>query len=133
LKWSTAWKFIKAAFRKWPDGRVRITIAVEEDTRSARANRWLFGVVYKLMLIEMQGRPTEAAKLELHEHMTYHHNPITLVDPFTGEERRTGGPTKTMSVERFSHFVEEVMLEGSQELGIIWPEPRKDEDWREAA
>lgn len=130
LEWRVAWKFIKAAVTRWPDGPVTLTLAPKDETRRARANRWLWGVCYKLILLEMNGRVTKATQLEMHEAMTYRHNPVDVTDPVTGEVRRTGGPTHTMTVEQFSQFIEDVMLDGSTHFGIIWPEPRTSEDWR---
>lgn len=131
IEWRVAWKFIKAAASRWPDGPVIFTLAPKDETRRGRANRWLWGVCYKLILLEMNGRVTKATQLELHEAMTYRHNPVVVVDPISRDERRTGGPTSTMSVERFGQFIEDVMLDGSTHFGIIWPEPRSSEEWRD--
>lgn len=132
LEWRTAWQFIKAAVKRWPDTPVTLTLAVKEETRRARANRWLFGPVYTEILREMIGRkPTNGEKALFHEQMKLRHNPVTVTDPFSGEERVVGGPTHTMTVEQFCAFTECVMLDGSEAFGIIWQEPRKAEDWRD--
>jgi len=124
-------KLLLASLKSWPDGPCDLEIRPFESKRSVRANRWLFGVVYKYMLLEMEGRVTEASKLELHENMAYRFNPITVVDRFTGEERRVAGPTHTLPIEKFSHFIDDVMLLASQSLGIVFPEPRASEEYRD--
>lgn len=132
LSWQTAWKFFKAALKSWPDGRVRLTVELLEDTRRARANRWLFGVVYQEILIEMNGRkPTRGDKEDFHEAMKLRHNPIQVADPFSGEVRTVGGPTRRMSVSEFCGFTERVMLDGSEMFGIVWPEPKPSDEWRD--
>lgn len=134
LSWSTAWQFFKAALKRWPNGRVTLTIAPVEETRRARANRWLFGPVYTEILREMNGRkPTTGEKAEFHEAMKLRHNPIQVTDPFSGEVKTVGGPTHTMTVSAFCAFTESVMLDGSEAFGIMWPEPRPSEDWRTPA
>ena len=132
LSWRTAWRFFKASMKGWPDGRVTLTLSMVEDTRRARANRWLFGVVYREILREMNGRkPTSGEVAEFHEMMKLRHNPIQVTDPFSGEVKTVGGPTHTMTVSAFCAFTESVMLDGSEAFGIMWPEPRKAEEWRE--
>ena len=132
IEWRTAWKFIKAAVTRWPDGPVEFEIRMKEETRRARANRWLFGVVYREILLEMNGRkPTRGEKDLFHAQMKLRHNPIDGIDPFSGEVKTVGGPTHTMTVSAFCAFTESVMLDGSEAFGIMWPEPRESEDWRE--
>lgn len=127
---SAAWKWAMASLRKWPDLALEIEIRPVQDTRSARANRFLWGYVYREIVREMQGRVTAAALDELHECMKLRHNPIRVTDPVTGEERIVGGSTRRMSISEFSDFIEAVMVDGSEAFGIIWREPRADEDWR---
>ena len=132
LSWRTAWQYFKAGVKRFPDGRVTLTLAMVEETRRARANRWLFGVVYREILMEMNGRkPTTREKDLFHEAMTLRHNPVEVTDPFSGVVSKVGGPTRTMTVDEFCAFTESVMLDGSEAFGIMWPEPRKAEDWRE--
>ena len=43
----------REALSRWPDGPVDVEIRYREDTRRARANRYMWGVVLKLMAYEM--------------------------------------------------------------------------------
>ena len=108
----------------WPDGEVDITFAQREDTRHARANRYYWGVVLKLMSKE-SGTPAE----DLHELMKMRHNFTFVVDP-NGEEIKVAQSTAHKTVAEFSDYLEKVMLDGSEWLGIIFPEPRAEDDWR---
>lgn len=120
-----------AAIKGWPNGPAELTLEPFEDTRRARANRYLFGPVYSLILEAMAGRVTPALKRDLHEAMKRRHNPQTATDPVTGEEFIYGGSTRTLTVEAFSNFLEAVMLDGAEAFGVVFPEPRATEEWRQ--
>lgn len=122
--------YIRAQLAKRPDGPIEAEVHWREPTRRARANRWLMGPVYSMMLEEQEGRVTEGAKLELHDAMKLRHNPKQITDPFTGEVHVVGGDTHTMSIGEFSNFIEAVMKDGSEYLGIEWPEPSQECEWR---
>jgi hypothetical protein len=130
LKWSTAWKFVKAALKGWPDGWVDITIAVREDTRRAKANAfyWVF--------LTQWSRLNGHTKDELHEICKMRHNSkvIETVDPKTGEavEMRIAQSTAKLTIADFSEFLERVMVDAAEMDGLVL-EPRAHEDWREAA
>ena len=119
------------AVKHLPDGPYELTLAPFEETRRARANRWLFGVLYKTILTEMQGIVTEGAKLGLHDAMTLRHCPEERTNLLTGEVTRVGRRTHLMKIGEFSDFIEAVMFDGAEMFGISWPEPRKSEEWRE--
>lgn len=125
IQWDNA-RLATAPLKAWEGERVTVTIAQEELNRSTRANAYLWGVVYKLMSEESGYTPEE-----LHEVMRERHNGRTIIDPFTGEEKRIGLPTRDLKVEPFGHFIEAVMVDGAEWLGISFPEPRKHEEWRE--
>lgn len=120
-------KMLDAALKAW-DGRVMVTIAPEEDRRRNRANRFYWGVVLKLMA-EESGHSVD----DLHELGKLRHNSKIVVDPLTGEETKIGQSTAKLSIPDFSVYLERVMLDGAEWLGITFPEPRKSEDWREQA
>jgi hypothetical protein len=125
-------RLLAGAYRHLDDGAYWLTLEPIEETRRGRANRWLFGPVYTLILTEMIGRkPTKGEKAIFHEQMKLRHNPIEVTDPFTGEVQTIGGPTHTMTVEQFCAFTESVMLDGAEAFGISYPEPRESEDYRE--
>lgn len=124
FEWTTAFKFVQAALTRWPDGRLDITFAQREDTRSARANRYMWGVVLRMMAAE-SGVPAE----EMHELMKLRHNFTTVIDP-NGEEVKVGQSTSKLTVSEFTDYLERVMLDGSEWLGIIFPEPRHEDNWR---
>jgi hypothetical protein len=118
-------KFMDAALRSW-GGRVTVTIAPEEERRRNRANRYYHGVVLKMMA-EESGHSAD----DLHELMKLRHNSKIVVDPLTGEETKIGQSTAKLTIPEFSIYLERVMLDGAEWLGIAFPEPRRDEEWRE--
>jgi hypothetical protein len=121
-------KFYQAALPKWEGLRVRVTVEQEVETRRQRANRFYFGVILKLMA-EESGHSVD----ELHELGKLRHNSKLVVDPFTGEETKIAQSTAKLTIPEFSVYLERVMLDGAEWLGITFPAPRRDEDWREAA
>jgi hypothetical protein len=118
-------KFYRVALPKWEGLRVRVTVEQEAETRRQQANRFYWGVVLKLMA-EESGHTAD----ELHELGKLRHNSKVVVDPFTGEETKIAQSTAKLSVADFGVYLERVMLDGAEWLGITFPEPRKDEDWR---
>jgi hypothetical protein len=114
-----------AALKSW-DGRVTVTIAPEEERRRARANRYMWGCVLKLMA-EESGHSVD----DLHELMKLRHNSKLVVDPLTGEETKIGQSTAKLTIPEFSVYLERVMLDGAEWLGITFPQPRRDEEWRQ--
>jgi len=117
-----------SALKGWPDCPVSLTIEVFEETRRACQNRWLWGVLYKEIASE-----TGYSVDDVHELMKIRHNSKTVVDPGTGEEVKIGLTTTTLKVGEFSIYIEKVMLDGAEWCGIIWPEPRTSEEWRNAS
>lgn len=127
----SVWRQFLAAVGSWPAGMsVELEARPVAETRSGRANAYLFAVVYREIAIEVYGRATEAIKYEIHEAMKLRHNPTTITDPITKSHVLIGGSTRKLSIEVFGQYIEAVMLDGNG-LGIVFPEPRKDEDWRE--
>ena len=125
LRWATALKFVESALKRWPDGYIDITFAQREDTRSSRANRYYRGVVLKMMADEI-GSPAD----DLHELMKLRHNFTIVVDP-NGEEVKIAKSTAKLTIPEFAEYLDKVMLDGSEWLGIIFPEPRKEDEWRQ--
>ena len=115
-----------AALKAW-NGRVTVTVAPEVERRRERANRYYHGVVLKLMA-EESGHTAD----ELHELMKLRHLSASLVDPITGEERRYGKSTAVLSIAGFAQYLEHVMLDGAEWLGISFPPPRRNEEYRQA-
>lgn len=112
--------------------RVVVTVAPEEQRRSLRANAYLWGVVYKLAVPLLHAAGLENISAEhLHSLMKERHNYADIIDPFTGEIRRVALDTKNLDVEKFGIFIELVMADLAELLGVSFPEPRKHEEWRE--
>lgn len=120
-------KFLLAALKGWPDMPVDLEIRPFEETRRARANRYYWGVVLKMMATEM-GEAVDA----LHEVMKLRHNTGDATDPSTGEHIRIARSTTKLTVQQFSDYIEKVMLDGAEYLGLTFPEPRASEEYREA-
>jgi len=119
-------KFLLAALKGWPDMAVDLEIRPFEETRRARANRYYWGVVLKMMAAE-SGHSAE----DLHEQMKMRHNSRMVAD-FAGDLRRLPASTTKMTVAEFSTYIEAVMLDGAEYLGLTFPEPRASEEYREA-
>ena len=115
-----------APLKAWDGERVTVTIAQEHQARSQRANAYLWGVVYKLMA-EESGYSAD----DLHELMKLRHNSKLVVEPGSGEEVKIGQSTSKLSVEEFGVFIERVMVDGAEWLGVSIPPPRAHEDYRE--
>lgn len=115
-----------ASLKSWPDGPCDLEIRPFEETRRGRANRFLWGVVYKLIAAE-SGYTTD----DLHELFKLRHNSKLVVDVVTGEEKRIGQSTASLSIADFSAYLERVMLDGAEVYGMTFPEPRESEEYRE--
>ena len=116
---------LAAAVKRWPDMAVDVEIRPFEETRRGRANRYYRGVVLKLIAEE-----TGHAADDLHEYFKLRHNSKLVADPATGEEIKVPQSTAKLSIQAFSDYLNLVMLDGAELCGIVFPEPRKDEDWR---
>lgn len=108
------------------DGSYEMEIRPFAETRRDRANRFYWGVVLKLMASE-SGYTAD----DLHEWLKLRHNAKTVVDLATGEEQRIGQSTAKLTVQAFSDYLEACMVTGAESLGIVFPEPRPSEDYRE--
>ena len=86
----------------------------------------MWGVVLKLMAYEM-GETAE----DVHELMKQRHNSKTVADPQTGEDVKIAQSTAKLTISEFSEYLERVMLDGQTYLGLTFPEPRREDDWRE--
>lgn len=125
-------KLVSAALKAW-DGRVTVTIAQEEQKRSLRALAYLFGVVYRDAVSALRDAGyTDLDKDKLHALMKARHLSDTIIDPFTGEERKIIRSTSQLTVAEMSEFMDWVMSDLAELCGISFPEPRKHEDWKAA-
>ncbi len=108
-------------------GRVKVTLEPEIERRRARANRYYWGVVLKMMAEETGHTPDQ-----IHEFMKIRHNSskATITDPLTGEEVLLPQSTAKLSIADFSVYLERVMLFAAEWLGIVFPDPTPAEDWR---
>jgi len=119
-------KFLLAALKGWPDMAVDLEIRPFEETRRARANRYYWGVVLKMMAAE-SGDTVE----DMHDQMKLRHNSKMAVS-VTGQDIRIAQSTTKLKVGEFSAYLEKVMLDGATFLGLTFPEPRPSEEYREA-
>jgi hypothetical protein len=69
----------------------------------------------------------------VHELMKDRHLSEVVISPLTGEEKRVPRSTTTLTPEEFGEFLERTMCDFAELLGCSFPEPRKHEDWRQAA
>ena len=121
-------KLLAAALKHLPDGAYDWEIRPFAQTRSLKANAWLWGVCYKLIAEETGHSPEE-----IHELMRLRHNSKRIAHPETGEEIQVPVSTTKLTIEEFSVYIDRVMLDGAEWCGIMWPEPRPSEDWRTPA
>ncbi len=112
------------AIKDWPNGPIEIEIRAQEQSRRARANNYYRAVILKLIAEEMGQTPDE-----VHDIMKLRHNAKFVTDPATGEEFRVGASTKDLTIKEFSAYLEAVMLDGNEHLGITFPPPRQREAW----
>lgn len=120
---------IRRALAAWPDCDVTLTVESDEAKRSAAANRYLFGVIYR-DIEEYTGQPKE----QIHDEMCvrFTSETISYINPKTGEiveteiVRRTSG----MKVSRFHKFVQDVKLFAQEFFGLTF-EDAPDEFYKE--
>lgn len=105
--------------------KVTVTIETAEEKRSAAANRYLWGVIYKA-IHDYTEQPVE----DIHDEMCarFTAETISYLNPKSGEMlefevvRRTSGMTRT----RFHKFVQEVKLFSQEFFGLSFePEPEE--------
>lgn len=118
--------YVRAQLAKRPDGPIEAQIEWREPTRRARANRYYWGVVLKMMAEEM-GETAEY----IHELEKVRHNSRSGAD-FVDRLKPLTIPrsTATLTIEQFSRYLELVMRDGMEYLGIEFPPPTGSEDWR---
>lgn len=127
------------AMRELPAG-LRLTISVEEekDVRTAAANRYLWGVVYKWIENET-GQPKESIHAEMCEQFL--RRQVHYVDKKTGltVEKWYVAGSSGLTPREFYEFVENVRLFAAEWHGISIPDPdpeyrrRRAEVFKEAA
>lgn len=116
-----------ARFREqFADGeRVEATLKRYQDTRSARANRYLWGVVYAA-IAEDTGQEPESIHEAMKERFLVKTD-IVFVNAKTGEmeEHRVVGSSAGLKVSEFYQFVENVRLFAGEWLGLRIPDPNE--------
>jgi hypothetical protein len=115
--------------------RVVVTIQPEEQKRSSRANAFLWAVVYGQVIVPAlrDAGYRDMTAERVHELMKDRHLSEVVISPLTGEEKRVPRSTTTLTPEEFGEFLERTMCDFAELLGCSFPEPRKHEDWRQAA
>ncbi len=119
-------RILAAAIKHLPDGPYELEIRPFEETRRSRANRYYFGVVLKMMAEEMGQSATD-----VHEIEKLRHNSKVVTDPSNGEEVKIAQSTAKLTIQEFSDYLTAVMVDGAEFLGIVFPEPRASEEYRE--
>jgi hypothetical protein len=120
---------LRAALKRWPDGPVEVEVRPHLETRRARANRYYWGVVLKMMAEEM-----EQSAEDVHEVCKLRHNSKHLDGTFALVGTvQIAQSTAKLDINAFSLYLERVMLDGNEYLGIVFPPPRKSEEWRDAS
>src|SRR6187549_2155125 len=71
---------LRAALKRWPDGPVEVEVRPHLETRRARANRYYWGVVLKMMAEEMGQSPEDVHEIEKIRHNNKY-VPATLTPP----------------------------------------------------
>lgn len=113
----------KTAMWRMKDGqRVTVSVEPERDRRSTAANRYLWGVVYRL-IAEYTGQDPEDIHAEMCARFTA--KTISYVNPSTGELVEMPVVTRTsgMTVREFYLFVEKVRLFASEFFTLTIPDP----------
>ncbi len=119
-------RILAAAIKHLPDGPYELEIRPFEETRRSRANRYYFGVVLKMMAEEMGQSATD-----VHEIEKLRHNSKVVTDPSNGEEVKIAQSTSKLTIQEFSDYLTAVMVDGAEFIGIVFPEPRASEEYRE--
>lgn len=118
-------RVLAALLKHQPDGAYEWKLEPFAEKRRDRANRFYFGVILPLMA-EESGHTVD----ELHELMKLRHNSTVVVDP-NGEEVRIAKSTAKLTIRQFSDYLDAVILDGAEWLGISFPEPRPSEEYRD--
>lgn len=121
-------KQMRSALVHWPDGPVEVEVRAHLETRRARANRYYWGVVLKMMAEEMGQAPED-----VHEIMKLRHNSKSIdAVQFAGTASVIPQSTAKLDISQFATYLERVMLDGNEYLGLVFPPPRGSEEWRAA-
>lgn len=96
---------------------VQIAIGDIEKGRSAQQNKYLWGVVYKILSDEL-GYTTE----EVHEICRYKFLPRKYVN-LGHEEIETRKSTTKLTTSEFEAYIERIRAFASSELSVIIPDP----------
>lgn len=113
------------ALRQASDGDVQLTLSRVQDTRSAVANRYYFGVVLHYMSKESGHTKDELHDLMCDRFLRYR---VIQISPVSGEvtEREIARRSSGLKVGDFYLFVEQVRQFAGEFYGIVTPDPDKD-------
>lgn len=123
----------REALSRWPDGPVDVEIRYREDTRRARANRFYWLALGKVVAYEREeGIGSGWSKDDWHEALKLAFNSKMIVDVVTGEETRVGRSTASLSISEFSDYLENCLLLFAERYGLVI-QPTEADEWRQAA
>lgn len=123
---------IRATLKQHAGTPIEVRIRRHKATRSERANRYLWGVVYKLLAKENEQTPEDFHDAMCAMFLPDEKKRVEFFNKMTGEcltveidPRRSS----KLKGDEFYDFVERVRLWGLEFLGVITPDPDKDY-WR---
>lgn len=110
------------------DGFWEVTIVKHKAVRTTEQNRYLWGVVYPLILDGLQSLGWEVLGIEeVHELMKRRYLGREVLNRNTGEVVRLGASTRDLSRGEFTTYVEELRRFAGEELNVYIPSPEEGE------
>ena len=98
----------------------RMLLATHRPRRSSNQNRYLHGIVYRL-LSDVTGHTPE----EMHEFCKAEFNPVKII--VAGEERVVGGSTRNLDTVQFQEYIGRIQVWAAEHLGCVIPDPNQTE------
>lgn len=106
------------------DGTFRIEVTKVRGKRSNEQNAWLWGCIYPLMLVGLNGAGWGFASIEqVHEFCKAQFNGERVVNADTGEVFMIPSSTAQMDTLTFATYCDKLREYGREFLGIEIPEP----------
>lgn len=111
-------------FRGKPRGTYRVEVTKVRSKRSGRQNKYLWGVVYPILL---QGLIEEGWNVtneeEVHKLFKTVMAEDEFIDPHTGEIIKIPSSTKEMSTVQFNTYINKLREYANEFLGVDIPDP----------
>ena len=111
-------------FANAKDGEYRIEVTKIRGRRSTEQNAWLWGCIYPLLLVGLNGAGYGFANVEqVHEFCKAQFNGEDIVNVHTGEVLRVPNSTAKMDTLTFATYCDKLREWGREFLGVEIPEP----------